>query len=931
MKYIKLAFIFVVAVFLVSCDDRVKVDSENDYNNQILKEPIITLGNLEFTQSTIVFKINLIDIDHSVEHVSVEVYEGNQILNVVTIENFEESYEIEDLDADTTYKVTIKTIFDLQDDYGKRTIDSEYILHTMENKAPSISVNSISETESQIVANIELEDENGVVRSSKIKLYNSSELVEEKVLTIGDNEIVFYNLLSGNDYSVLVEVAYDLEDGDGETSIEVENKVKTTNIPAPNVEIDYLSVDFDSLYFSVNVIDESNSVVDSSIYLLHDNAIVEEYSLEDGINNMTMLELLSDTIYTVRIEYTYDINDSDGVQTKILDNSYKTMKKTSPKINVANLNSTDNSVSLYVNIDDISSSFIGGVVFLYKDMNLEKIHNLSSGGNSVVFNDLDEGTAYTVELEYKYDLNKSKGIVEIKSNYTISTITSEVESSNTIHNTDLFDVESKDEYISTEFVNGNVVIKYLIGSANQVPLSNVGSAQLNTGGSGTISINSSKITEVAVSTSVSDTIEHSYSISGELPYVEVEVGYEYTTSSTETFEEYVSEAEELGNENTLDLSGEDIGYWYSAFMFGNYDIIQVYTINPHTGEVTTEFAITNLYVIGYGLIASLDGDFTYELNYDVLMKDTNGFIDVFEVGDGSLDSPFEITNANQLMSIYASKDSNFKIMNSISLESYNTPNSITFSGSLDGGGNTLSNYYVNKVGTELNDNKYEGIFPIVSGSISNLIIDNSSIYYSSNHSGSGYVIAGILVGELESGGIISEITIQNSVVEVHRSKSFIGGLVGSSYGNIIGIVVSHTTVKGNGDLGGILGHGENTSLTNCIFTASSDNPSVIDFYSTSESRSSGGIAGYLRDSVVIDVEVSQMKIIISGERTLRPRQGFIIGRKINTSVTEIHFDKNNNETQDVIGDWVNERWPRDDIKYDDYYFADGDGLYGRED
>ncbi|MGA0863572.1 MAG: beta strand repeat-containing protein [Ilumatobacteraceae bacterium] len=131
-------------------------------------------------------------------------------------------------------------------------------------------------------------------------------------------------------------------------------------------------------------------------------------------------------------------------------------------------------------------------------------------------------------------------------------------------------------------------------------------------------------------------------------------------------------------------------------------------------------------------------------------------------------------------------------------------NSTPFSGTFDGNGKAISNITVSGY-------QYRGLFSYVSGSVIDLTLNSPNVTTTAGFGGG-------LVGELMASGSISNVTLNNVVV---NSSNPGGGAIGVARPNstVNGVTVSGT-VSANigGGVGGVIGHGHG-SLTNLTSSA----------------------------------------------------------------------------------------------------------------
>lgn len=237
----------------------------------------------------------------------------------------------------------------------------------------------------------------------------------------------------------------------------------------------------------------------------------------------------------------------------------------------------------------------------------------------------------------------------------------------------------------------------------------------------------------------------------------------------------------------------------------------------------------------WGINSIINDGYPYLLweyeNYESDLEDGTIQID----GEGTVESPFLITNQSQLELVNKFPDSYFILENDIELKGIWNPlcsqNSTgAFSGVFDGKGYTISNLFA--LGTD------GGLFKNNSGTIKNLKIiiaddglsGNAGIVnYNfadgiiSNCSVEGNIIAGNFkyVGGIcgENDGVISKCKFDGNIDALYSVTDYVGGICGYNYGNntahinncyFTGKISSEASYKG-----GICGHNYSNRITNC--------------------------------------------------------------------------------------------------------------------
>ena len=160
---------------------------------------------------------------------------------------------------------------------------------------------------------------------------------------------------------------------------------------------------------------------------------------------------------------------------------------------------------------------------------------------------------------------------------------------------------------------------------------------------------------------------------------------------------------------------------------------------------------------------------------------------------------------------------------------------ISYQGTFDGKGKTISNLYINAISENTGFMGYAGFFGYVdAGSIKNITFNNAKV------NSTGFRSTGILAGGAGS-CIIEDIkTLASCSVE---GIDNVGGIVGMAKGNISNCE-NHAAVKGAVCVGGIAGwyDGSDNSITSCA------NYGVV----TGSGNNVGGMVGYFRSGTILN-------------------------------------------------------------------------------
>ena len=205
-------------------------------------------------------------------------------------------------------------------------------------------------------------------------------------------------LKSNNEYT-LKATYKNLQNQDETIAIEFVTCAKAV----PTVEIVNVQSTQTEVSFESNVTDTDDVGAITKIELLHGK---DESILASDLTSRLFENLLSNNGYTVKVTYTYDLNDGVGEQQIVKTADIKTKAKATPSVEINNLTSTQNTIECDVAYTDVDG--VGGIesIALFKG---ETKVATTSERTHVVFDALECDTEYTLVVTYKYNLNDGKG------------------------------------------------------------------------------------------------------------------------------------------------------------------------------------------------------------------------------------------------------------------------------------------------------------------------------------------------------------------------------------------------------------------------------------------------------------------------------------------------------------------------------------------
>lgn len=222
-------------------------------------------------------------------------------------------------------------------------------------------------------------------------------------------------LKSNNEYTL--EATYkNLQNQDETISIEFVTYAKAV----PTVEIVNAVATKKSIRFGINVVDKESVGAISKIELLHENA---EPITAENLDVREFSGLLCDNNYTIRVTYSYDVNDGKGVQLLYAEKTIKTESKTMPTARITSdpmvYGTKGNCAGFDYETTDVDNVGYSKVVLIRDGKDDAPLVFLNG---EKVFENLYNNSKYILRLVYVYDMDDGKGERELVDERTFTTM-----------------------------------------------------------------------------------------------------------------------------------------------------------------------------------------------------------------------------------------------------------------------------------------------------------------------------------------------------------------------------------------------------------------------------------------------------------------------------------------------------------------------------
>jgi len=287
---------------------------------------------------------------------------------------------------------------------------------------PIVERENYSLNRSSISIDFNITDIDLVIISGSLtaELYSGDLKVSEQVISTGQTNVEFTDLLANKQYDVKVIADYNLDNLDGVVNNVVLYSGPFLTLPnaLPSAVISNFNVSSNNVTFDV-IYNDEDLVTDFgglSVVVYQDDVIIREMIINGTVKDVSFEGLLNDSEYTLRVISNYDLRDGLGVVNGnvLSERVFRTLPRIVPEPLIYNLNIEENRISFNLEIDDptniIDKSTL--VAKLYVDDVLVKQASVFEYSVNLELFDIFSNYEFTIEIEASYDLNDGTGIRE---------------------------------------------------------------------------------------------------------------------------------------------------------------------------------------------------------------------------------------------------------------------------------------------------------------------------------------------------------------------------------------------------------------------------------------------------------------------------------------------------------------------------------------
>lgn len=370
--------------------------------------PTVELVDVVAGQSDVTFGVETVDKDNVGRISAVELLRENAV--VATMDG--NARKFTNLLSDTRYTLRVTYSYNLNDGKGERTMCATQNFATQAKYVPQVNIAKVVATTNSVTFVVNVYDRDNVGSLSRIELLHG----DDQPIVANANVRSFEGLLSDNVYTLNAVYAYDLNDGLGVRTLQATSQFTTTAVTAPTVNIAKVNPSKTSVTFVVDSDDPYGVLTLEQILLTHGN---DDIIAADSTSARSFQNLLSDNLYTIKVVYSFDLNDGTGKQTLFVTSTFATLAKQTPSFKISDLSAGKRDVAYNLIITDIDG--VGAVTLSEVLLGGSKFAD-STDSATRQFGNLLSNNVYALHVVYGYDLNDGLGMRQTEQTTTFTTL-----------------------------------------------------------------------------------------------------------------------------------------------------------------------------------------------------------------------------------------------------------------------------------------------------------------------------------------------------------------------------------------------------------------------------------------------------------------------------------------------------------------------------
>lgn len=387
---------------------------ETDFKTLAKQPGSYTVSNVTPTANSVSFSLNIDDEDGATNISSITLYDEETGQKVKTLTNTT-NLRFNDLYSNHNYRIEVLYYNNLNDGSSNQYSTIIETFTTLANTAPSYSfvLGDTSYTTADILFNEN--DPSDIGKIESFELYrNDSPVSELTTKTFEEMSEKLKNLYSASKYTLKANYSYDLNEGEGEVDKSISIEFYTSKYDAPTFNINVENIGFDNVSFSINQ-SGYEDLISKTLKVVNKETEEVLYTTNEFVlnNSIFVNGLNSNSTYEIIIEYSYDLDDGNGVINQTVSSEFTTSKYDAPSVDLNNMSIGFKSLRfdvLFENAPTVLSAYLELIDNDTQDV-IAKYENIDNGQHFFI-DSLTSNHDYKVKVIYEYNLNDGNGILE---------------------------------------------------------------------------------------------------------------------------------------------------------------------------------------------------------------------------------------------------------------------------------------------------------------------------------------------------------------------------------------------------------------------------------------------------------------------------------------------------------------------------------------
>ena len=268
------------------------------YNFTTLKqEPIFDIYESNVTKHSLEIEYDINDIDGALSLVKLELFLDEELIK--TYHNLTDTL-FEELLSNNEYKLV--ATFNKNINTGDETHTRVIYMSTVALEKPSVEI-TLDSTKTTIDYSYLINDPDKISTLKAIDLYYQGNKLD---IQSADNQ--YSNLYTNSEYELVITLLNDYQDGRSAKEETYSKKIYTDSHVIPSLNLGLTST-AETINYQINLADPNNLIRVNKINVYKGLDLVKEVT---DFANLTIEELESNTLYTLEVEYEYNLNDNLG-------------------------------------------------------------------------------------------------------------------------------------------------------------------------------------------------------------------------------------------------------------------------------------------------------------------------------------------------------------------------------------------------------------------------------------------------------------------------------------------------------------------------------------------------------------------------------------------------------------------------------------------